>query len=59
MIARESIANIQVQTNGASKAIDILGGATEREKELLEASIKGLKGNIEKGVEFAKNALPK
>jgi malate dehydrogenase len=50
---------VELGTNGASKAIDILGGATEREKELLEVSVKGLKGNIEKGVEFAKNTPPK
>jgi malate dehydrogenase len=32
---------------------------TEQEKKLLEACIKGLQGNIEKGVEFAKNSPPK
>jgi malate dehydrogenase len=28
---------------------------TEREKKLLEACYEGLKGNIEKGVQFAQN----
>jgi len=50
---------VELGTNGVSRAIDILGDATEKEKELLDVSIKGLKGNIEKGVEFAKNAPPK
>jgi malate dehydrogenase len=48
-----------IQPNGAEKATNILGGVTEKEKTLLEACIKGLKGNIEKGVEFVKNPPPK
>jgi len=44
------------QPNGAEKAVDVLGDLTAREKTLLEAAIKGLKGNIEKGVTFANQA---
>ncbi len=44
-----------MQPNGAEKAIDVLGDITGKEKTLLEAAIKGLKGNIEKGVTFAHN----
>jgi malate dehydrogenase len=46
---------LQVQETGAVRAIDILGGATEKEKQLLEAAIEGLKGNIDKGIDFVKN----
>ena len=46
------------QPNGAEKAINILDGITDQEKKLLEACVKGLKGNIEKGVEFVKNPPP-
>lgn len=48
-----------LQPNGVEKAVNILGGVTDQEQTLLEACIKGLKGNIEKGVEFAKNPPPK
>ncbi|KAI9923548.1 hypothetical protein MW887_008557 [Aspergillus wentii] len=41
--------------NGAENAINVLGGITEKEKTLLEACKTGLKGNIEKGVEFAQS----
>ncbi|OIW33861.1 malate dehydrogenase [Coniochaeta ligniaria NRRL 30616] len=44
---------IELGPNGAEKAVDILGDLTAKEKTLLEAAIKGLKGNIEKGVTFA------
>jgi malate dehydrogenase len=50
---------MQKKRNGAEKAINILQGVTEREKKLLEACTKGLKGNIEKGIEFVKNTPPK
>lgn len=48
-----------LQPNGVEKAINVLDGVTDQEKKLLEACIKGLKGNIEKGVDFAKNPPPK
>ncbi|GIJ89876.1 hypothetical protein Asppvi_008822 [Aspergillus pseudoviridinutans] len=50
---------VELGRNGAEKAINILQGVTEQEKKLLEACTKGLKGNIEKGIEFAKNTPPK
>jgi malate dehydrogenase len=50
---------VELGVNGAEKAINILGGVTEQEQKLLEACIQGLKGNIEKGVEFVKNPPPK
>lgn len=43
------------QPSGAEKATNPLSNANEYEKKLIEAAIKGLKGNIEKGVEFVKN----
>ncbi|GFF27011.1 malate dehydrogenase, cytoplasmic [Aspergillus udagawae] len=46
---------VELGSNGAEKAINILQGVTEQEKKLLEACTKGLKGNIEKGIEFVKN----
>jgi len=46
---------VELGPNGAEKAIDILGDITEKEKTLLEAAVKGLKGNIQKGVDFAHN----
>ena len=46
---------IELGPNGAEKAVDILGDITEKEKKLLEAAVAGLKGNIEKGVDFAHN----
>ncbi|KAG2025915.1 hypothetical protein GB937_002057 [Aspergillus fischeri] len=50
---------VELGRNGAEKAINILQGVTEQEKKLLEACTKGLKGNIEKGIEFVKNTPPK
>ncbi|KAL4877645.1 lactate/malate dehydrogenase [Aspergillus karnatakaensis] len=50
---------IELGPNGVQKAVNILDGVTEDEKQLLETAVKGLKGNIEKGVEFAKNPPPK
>ncbi|KAL8303818.1 hypothetical protein RB597_004804 [Gaeumannomyces tritici] len=49
---------IELGPNGAEKAIDPLEGLTDKEKTLLEAAIKGLKGNIEKGVQFATSPPP-
>lgn len=48
-----------VQVGGAENAINILENVTEQEKKLLETAIKGLKGNIDKGVDFVKNPPPK
>lgn len=53
------MANTIEKADGADKAINILEGVTEQEKKLLEAAITGLKGNIEKGVDFVKNPPPK
>ncbi|BDD56489.1 hypothetical protein MAP00_001939 [Monascus purpureus] len=50
---------VELGPNGAEKAINVLGGITEQEKKLLETSAKGLKGNIEKGIDFVKNPPPK
>jgi malate dehydrogenase len=46
---------IELGTNGAKKANNVLSSANDHEKKLLEACYKGLKGNIEKGIEFVKN----
>ena len=40
---------------GAKKAINVIGSADEKEKKLLQACYAGLKGNIDKGIEFIKN----
>jgi len=45
--------------NGVEKAENILGNANRHEKGLIEVAIKGLKGNIEKGVDFVHNPPPK
>lgn len=37
------------------KVTNPLAGITEKEKALVEVAIKGLKTNIEKGVQFAHN----
>ncbi|KKK26025.1 hypothetical protein P175DRAFT_0495041 [Aspergillus ochraceoroseus IBT 24754] len=50
---------VQLGKNGAEKAVNILGGVTAREQELIDACVKGLKGNIEKGIEFVKSPPPK
>ncbi|KAJ5570361.1 malate dehydrogenase [Penicillium hispanicum] len=50
---------VELGPNGAEKAINIIDGVTETEQKLLDACIKGLKGNIEKGVDFIKNPPPK
>jgi len=46
---------IELGPNGAEKAVDVLEGITDKEKTLLEACVKGLKENIQKGVNFVKN----
>lgn len=48
-----------MQPSGAEKATNPLADINEDEKKLLEASKAGLKGNIEKGVEFVHNPPPK
>ncbi|KAL2037019.1 hypothetical protein N7G274_010304 [Stereocaulon virgatum] len=45
--------------SGAEKANNILSELDDNEKELLEVCVKGLKGNIEKGVDFVHNPPPK
>jgi len=50
---------VELGPSGAEKALNILGNADEKEKKLIEACVKGLKGNIEKGVDFVKNPPPK
>ena len=50
--------NSIVQPNGTLKAIDVVSGANDYEKKLLEACYKGLKGNIEKGIDFANSPQP-
>ena len=44
-----------LQPSGAEKAINILGHANEYEKKLIAKCIEGLKGNIEKGIDFVAN----
>jgi len=46
---------IELGPNGAEKAINILSDITDKEKTLLDACVQGLKGNIEKGIQFAHN----
>ncbi|KAH0538728.1 hypothetical protein FGG08_004680 [Glutinoglossum americanum] len=46
---------VELGTNGAEKAYNPLTDTNDYEKKLLEAAMKGLKGNIEKGVDFIKN----
>ncbi|KAI0480360.1 malate dehydrogenase [Xylariaceae sp. FL0804] len=46
---------VELGPNGAEKAINPLSGITDKEKTLLDACVKGLKGNIEKGISFAHN----
>ncbi|GLB10138.1 hypothetical protein AtubIFM57258_006077 [Aspergillus tubingensis] len=50
---------VELGTNGAEKAINVLEGVTEQEKKLIKTCTEGLKGNIEKGIEFVKNPPPK
>lgn len=46
---------VELGKDGAVKAQNIIGSANEYEKTLLKACYEGLKGNIEKGVEFVKS----
>ncbi|KAH8724702.1 malate dehydrogenase-like protein [Phaeosphaeriaceae sp. PMI808] len=46
---------IELGPNGAEKAIDVVSGANDHEKKLLQAAYEGLKGNISKGIEFVQN----
>ena len=46
----------RTQPAGAEKANNILNSVSSEEKQLLEASKSGLKGSIEKGVEFVTKA---
>lgn len=46
---------VHLGKDGAEKAENIVKSANDYEKKLLQACYTGLKGNIEKGVEFAKN----
>ncbi|PYI26579.1 malate dehydrogenase [Aspergillus indologenus CBS 114.80] len=50
---------VALGANGAEEAYNVLDGITDQEKKLLEACNKGLKGNIEKGIDFIKNPPPK
>ncbi|KAF2175525.1 malate dehydrogenase [Zopfia rhizophila CBS 207.26] len=50
---------IELGASGAEQAIDVVSGANEYEKKLLEAAYTGLKGNVAKGIEFAQNPPPK
>jgi malate dehydrogenase len=43
---------VELGPNGIEKVIDILGDLPEKEQKLLDACLEGLKGNIEKGVNF-------
>ena len=46
---------IFIKPSGAEQANNPLGSVSSYEKKLLDACIEGLKGNIEKGVEFVHN----
>ncbi|KIX10482.1 malate dehydrogenase, NAD-dependent [Rhinocladiella mackenziei CBS 650.93] len=46
---------VELGPNGAEKVIDILNGANDYEKKLLDEAIKGLKTNIEAGISFIRN----
>ncbi|KAI9810961.1 MAG: hypothetical protein M1827_005692 [Pycnora praestabilis] len=50
---------VELGSSGAEKAINPLKNINDHEKKLLSACIDGLKGNIEKGIEFVKNPPPK
>lgn len=47
---------VELGPAGVVKVTNVVAKADEYEKKLLEACYKGLKGNIEKGIEFMKNA---
>ncbi|KAI0024872.1 malate dehydrogenase [Xylariomycetidae sp. FL0641] len=46
---------VELGPNGVEKVTNPLDGLTDKEKTLLDACLKGLKGNIEKGINFAHN----
>ena len=46
---------VELGPNGAKKAVNVVAGANEYEKKLLEACYNGLSGNIAKGVEVIKS----
>ncbi|KAK5691619.1 hypothetical protein LTR97_011613 [Elasticomyces elasticus] len=48
-------APVQLGKNGAEKVENIVAKASDYEKKLLQKCYEGLKGNIEKGVEFVAN----
>jgi len=50
---------VELGPSGAEKAINVLGGANEYEKKLIETAISGLKVNIAKGIEFVANSPSK
>jgi len=50
---------VELGTSGAEKAVNVLADITEQEANLLEACTKGLKANIEKGIDFVQNPPPK
>jgi len=49
---------VELGTEGAKKAHNVVSSANDYEKKLLQACYTGLKGNISKGVEFIKNPPP-
>lgn len=46
---------IELGPNGAETAINVVADISDKEKTLLDACVKGLKGNIEKGIAFVHN----
>jgi malate dehydrogenase len=46
---------IELGKGGAEKAVNVIKDANDYEKKLLQKAYEGLKGNIEKGVEFVAN----
>jgi len=46
---------VELGTSGAEKAFNVVSDANDYEKKLLQACYTGLKGNVEKGIDFIKN----
>lgn len=46
---------VELGKDGAAKAVNIVKDANEYEKKLLTKCYEGLKGNIEKGIDFVAN----
>lgn len=46
---------VELGKDGAAKAVNIVKAANEYEKKLLTKCYEGLKGNIEKGIDFVAN----